>query len=241
MNSLGLKLEQFTPLSDEDRRVLEDATGRTRHVRAREDIIREGEPPRGVNVILSGWACRYKVMEDGRRQTVAFFVPGDLHDVNVFILRQMDHSIGAITPVTYAEIGREAFETIADNHPRIMQAMWWDTLVAVATQREWTLNVGQRSALERIGHLLCELFIRLRAVGLTKGTSCEFPLTQTDIAEATGLTPVHVNRTLQEMRSRGLIVLKARELTIPDLGALKSVSLFNDNYLHLERDRALRA
>lgn len=240
MNSLVLRLEQFTRLSDDDRRLLAAVTTRTRRVAAREDIIREGEPARGVNVILSGWACRYKVLEDGRRQTVALFVPGDLHDVNVFILRRMDHSIGAITAVTYAEIGRETFEDIAGRHPRIMRAMWWDTLVAMATQREWTLNVGQRSALERIGHLLCELFIRLRAIGLTRGDTCEFPLTQTDIADATGLTPVHVNRTLQDMRARGLVVLRGRELTIPDLDALRSVSLFNDNYLHLESPDAAK-
>jgi CRP-like cAMP-binding protein len=124
------------------------------------------------------------------------------------------------------------------DHPRITQALFWDELVTVAIQREWTLNVGQRTAYERIAHLLCELYLRLRTVGLTDGTSCHFPLTQVDLADATGLTAVHVNRTLQELRRDGLIELQSKTLTIPDLNALRQVALFNDNYLHLDREGA---
>ncbi|MBV9881840.1 MAG: Crp/Fnr family transcriptional regulator [Sphingomonadaceae bacterium] len=207
-----------------------------REVGARRDLVREGEKPRAVNVVLDGWACRYKQLPDGRRQVVSFFLPGDLCDANVFILREMDHSIGAITKVRYAEIMPADFEDLMTQSPRITQALWWHELVTAAVQREWTTNVGQRSAYERIAHLLCELFIRLRQVQLTEGESCDFPLTQTDIADATGLTSVHVNRTLQELRREGLIGLAGKRLTIPDLRALMNVSMFNANYLHLDRE-----
>ncbi|GJE44020.1 hypothetical protein AEGHOMDF_3206 [Methylobacterium soli] len=109
-------------------------------------------------------------------------------------------------------------------------------LVAAAVQQEWTVNLGQRTGLERIGHLLCELFIRLRGVGLTNGNSCILPVTQMDLGDATGLSNVHVNRVLQEMRISGLVVLKGKHLTVPDLEALQRVSLFNVNYLHLDRE-----
>ncbi len=145
----------------------------------------------------------------------------------------MDHNIGAITPLKVAELPRDDFERMMTDHPRITQALFWDELATVSIQREWTLNLGQRTAYERIAHLLCELFIRLQSVALTRGNSCDFPLTQADIADASGLTAVHVNRTLQELRKDGLIELQSKTLTIPDLQALKNAALFNDNYLHL--------
>jgi CRP-like cAMP-binding protein len=236
-NLLINKLEQFTRLSPEDKQVLADAArGRVRQRGARENVIREGDIPTNMNLILEGWACRYKTLEDGRRQITAFFVPGDLCDLHVFVLRQMDHSIGALTPITFAEISRDTLQNITSNHPRITEALWWDTLVTAAIQREWTVNLGQRSAFERIGHLLCELFIRLRAVGLTHGNTCELPIIQADLAEASGLTLVHVNRTLQELRRRGLIELRSKHMTIPDLEALETASLFNLSYLHMGHD-----
>jgi CRP-like cAMP-binding protein len=209
-----------------------------REIGSRRDLIREGDPPRVVNLILEGWACRYKTLPDGRRQIVSLFIPGDLCDLNVYILKEMDHNIGAITALRVAEIGRDDFEQLMIEHPRIMQALFWDELVTVAIQREWTLNVGQRTAYERISHLLCEMFLRLKVVGLADGTSCHFPLTQLDLADATGLTAVHVNRTLQELRRDGLIELHSKTLTIPDLDALKAAAMFNDNYLHLNREGA---
>ena len=235
-NPLIRKLEQFAQLSAEDRSRLERAgAAQVRRYAPGEDIIAEGEAPREVNLVLSGWGCRYKQLEDGRRQIIAFFLPGDLCDLNIFIVRAMDHSVAALTPLTVAQLSREAFEELTAGHPRITQALWWDALVDTAIQREWTVNIGQRNALERVGHLLCELFIRLRATGLATDNGCEFPITQADLAAATGLSVVHVNRTLQELRHAGLIVLHGKHLTIPDLTALMRASLFNPNYLHLDR------
>src|SRR5262249_44129774 len=203
------KLEHFVRLSQTDRAILDRAASeRVRRFGPRADITREGDRPKDVHLILSGWACRYKQLEDGRRQVVSFFLPGDLCDLNIFILREMDHSIGTITPVSIADLSRDFFDEMSAGHPRIVTAFWWESLVNAAVQREWTMNLGQRTALERMAHLLCEIFFRLRLGGLTSGTSCEFPLTQADLADATGLSKVHVNRTLQELRAEGLIVLK---------------------------------
>ncbi len=234
---LSLKLEAFTRLSQQDKALIDRlARKNVRVINARRDLVREGERPRGVHLILDGWACRYKQLPDGRRQVVSFFIPGDLCDANVFILKEMDHSIGAITQIKVAEITPPDFEALMQESPRITQALWWHELVNAAVQREWTTNIGQRTAYERIAHLFCELFIRLRSVGLADGNSCDFPLTQVDLADATGLTAVHVNRTLQEMRREDLIVLEHRTLTIRDLDRLKDVAMFNPNYLHLDRE-----
>jgi CRP-like cAMP-binding protein len=148
----------------------------------------------------------------------------------------MDHSIGAITRLAVSDISPEEMSQLTTNHPRITQALWWESLVQHAIQREWTINLGQRTAYERIAHLFVELFLRLRTVGLTRNGSCDFPLTQVDIADATGLTPVHVNRTLQELRRDNLIVLERKQLEIPDLNRLTDVAMFNPNYLHLDHE-----
>lgn len=237
MNPLIRKLEQFVRLSSGDRGLLERAASeRVRKFGPRADITREGEKPKDVHLILSGWACRYKQLEDGRRQIVSFFFPGDICDLNLFILKEMDHSIGTITPVTIADLPRNVFDEIGAGYPRISTALWWETLVNAAIQREWTMSLGQRTASERVAHLLCEIFLRLRLAGLTEGLSCDFPLTQSDLAEATGLSKVHVNRTLQELRSAELIVLKGRYLMVPSLERLMDAGLFNANYLHMDRE-----
>ncbi|MBT0670588.1 Crp/Fnr family transcriptional regulator [Novosphingobium profundi] len=235
VHSLTLHLSAFVSLSDADREVLDKALRkRARILAPRQDIIREGEKPRFVNVILEGWAQRYKQLADGRRQILSFFVPGDLCDTNVFILKSMDHSLSAVTQVRLAEISQREFQEIIETSPRIAQALWWSELVTVAIQREWTTSIGQRTAYERIAHLLCEMFVRLRTIGRTQERSCEFPLTQSEIADATGLTQVHVNRTVQEMRREGLIEIRNKRLEVHDLRALMAVAMFNPNYLHLE-------
>jgi CRP-like cAMP-binding protein len=150
----------------------------------------------------------------------------------------MDHSIGTITPVTVAEVSREAFEETGLKHPRVVQALWLENLMNAAVQREWIVNLGQRSGLERIAHLICELFLRLRSVGLTQRNTCAWPITQIELADTTGMTSVHVSRTLQELRNRNLVRLKDHLLTIPDLKALMRLAMFNSNYLHLPREGA---
>ncbi|HEX6783446.1 MAG TPA: Crp/Fnr family transcriptional regulator [Sphingomicrobium sp.] len=234
--AVASKLEAFTRLSPDDRAALAEISRNSRYVDARRDVISEGDKPRHVHLVLDGWACRYKQLPDGKRQIVSLFVPGDFCDVNVYILRAMDHSIGAITRLKVAMITPEEMNALTTERPRITQALWWHELVTAAVQREWTLNLGQRSAYERLGHLLIELYMRLAAVGRAHDGRCDFPLTQNDLADATGLTSVHVNRTLQELRRDGLIELERRQLQILDLPRLIDAAMFNPNYLHLDHE-----
>lgn len=203
---------------------------------ARSDIAREGENPQVIRLLVSGWACRYKDLPDGRRQIVGFFLPGEFCDMNVAILSELDHSIGALTRVRYYEIPPERFQEVVDGRPRLIRALLWHELVNAGIQREWLLSVGQRSPTERLAHLFIELFQRLRAVGLTQGYSYDFPITQNNLAEANGLSLVHVNRTLQEMKRDGLIEIAERKLTIIDFDRLKALAMFNGNYLHFNRE-----
>ncbi len=234
--AVASKLEAFTKLSSDDRAALANASRNTRYVDARRDVVAEGDKPRHVHLVLDGWACRYKTLPDGKRQIVALFVPGDFCDVNVYILKHMDHSIGAITRLKVAMITPDEMNALTAERPRVTQALWWHELVTAAIQREWTLNVGQRSAYERLAHLLVELYLRLQAVGRARDGRCDFPLTQNDLADATGLTAVHVNRTLQELRRDGLIELERKQLQIRDLQRLMDVAMFNANYLHLDHE-----
>lgn len=197
-----------------------------------QDIISEGEEPRTVHLLISGWACRYKMMEDGRRQILAFFIPGDLADLHVYILKAMDHSISAITPIKYARLAPKEFETISDAHPRLLRALWWESLVTDAIQREWLVSVGQRNALESVAHLACELFLRLKTVGLADDDRCDFPLTQLDIADALGMTQPHVSRTISELNNTGFVAIKRGKLEVKNLEKLQKLALFNPNYLH---------
>ena len=202
---------------------------------AGEDLVCEGDRCDSVRVFLSGWACRYKALEDGRRQIVSFVLPGDTCDAYVYLLPSMDHCIATLTPVSYCELDRSAFERLMSADVSVAEAFHCETLTARAVQREWAINLGRRDALERVAHIICELYERLRVVGLVEANSFAFPVTQMDLADATGLSTVHLNRTLQELRGSGLITLRDRSLTIVDHEALCNTAMFNPSYLHLER------
>lgn len=235
-NPLTRRLEEYTHLTDADRAQLALLSCQAAHtIEARRDLLREGDAPRCLYLIVEGWGYHYRTLRDGRLQIVDFAIPGDLCDLNLFILDRMDHAIGALTELRVAEVGRELLRRIITNHPNITTALWWQELVSKSIHREWIVNVGQRNALERIAHLCCEMFLRLKSVGLTDGFSCHFPPTQRDLGDATGLTSVHVNRTLQELRREGLIILEGKTLTIPDMRALQRAGLFNPAYLHHRR------
>jgi len=233
-NPLLRKLANFTQLSEDESNAVDECSQDVREFAAREDVISQGDRTGGVKLLLDGFACRYKVLEDGRRQIVAYFVPGDLCDLRVFILKRMDHSIGAVVASKVATISPENILRLTHNYPTLTRALWWSTLVEEAIAREWLVNVGQRDALERTAHLFCELLYRFRAVGLNNGNSCTLPLTQVELAETLGLSSVHVNRTLQELRRRNLITLESGTLTIQNLDELKNLSFFNPDYLHLD-------
>jgi CRP-like cAMP-binding protein len=230
------RLNAFRHLSEAAVSALEKAVrGRVLRIGAGQDLVSEGEQPDRIRIVLSGWLSRYKTLEDGRRQIVNFVLPGETCDAHAYLLSRIDHSIGTLTPVVYSEIEPHQFEELIKSDRGLAEALWCETLSNSSIQREWSLNIGRRIALERVAHLLCEIVERLRPVGLIDGKICAFPVTQMDLADATGLSVVHLNRTLQELRSSGLIILRDRILTINDLGVLKNVAMFDASYLHFLR------
>lgn len=200
-----------------------------------EDLTAEGDGIDGVRVVLSGWLFRHKTLEDGRRQIVNFVLPGEACDAHAYLLPTMDHSVTTATSVVYADIKKARFEKLLASERTLAEAFMCETLVNSAIQREWAINLGRRVALERVAHLFCEIYERLRPVGLVDGNSCSFPVTQMDLADATGLSVVHLNRTIQELRASGLIALRERTLTINDLDALKTAALYSPSYLQIYR------
>ena len=235
-NPLTMKLEQFTRFDDAERRRLNDLLHHPRKSYARgEAIIAEGEKVRDIHVVVSGLAARTKRMPDGGRQIMALLVPGDLCDVEVFILEAMDHEITAMCDTSCALIPAAEMEDLLTESSNLTKAMWWSTMTDSAILREWIVDHGRRDARERIAHLICELLIRYRVVGETSDDSFPFPLTQEDLAAATGMTPVHVNRTLRQLRAEGLVETKGRALAVLDPERLQKVAQYDSNYLHLAR------
>jgi CRP-like cAMP-binding protein len=205
-------------------------------VRAGEDLIRDGERPAWVFLLLEGWAFRYKLMASGKRQILAYLVPGDLCDIHIFILKTMDHGLSMLSPGRVAAITPDRMLDVMDRHPRIERALWWATLVDEAILRQWLVNQGQRDAHDGLAHLFCEMWLRMRAVGLAEERQpFSLPLTQAQLADTLGITPVAVNRALQRLRGDGLITLGRQRLTIHDPERLAAISGFEPNYLHLDR------
>jgi CRP-like cAMP-binding protein len=236
-NPLIEKLRTFVRFSDEDIRMLDDVIAVDRQVGPRTDLIQEGDKPTDVHLVMSGFACRYKVLPSGKRHIMAYLVPGDFCDLHVFVLNEMDHGIATLSACRVVDIPRPRILQLLDR-PAIARAFWIAALVDEATLREWLVNLGSRPAEERIAHLLCELLLRLRAVGLATGDRYELPLTQNDLADTMGLSSVHMNRVLQRLRSEGLIEFKQHQLVVLDPKRLMAFASFNPNYLHLTQ-RAL--
>jgi CRP-like cAMP-binding protein len=232
-NPFVRKLESFTTLSEADRAMLERISAEPRIVGPHTDLVREGDKPDGVFLVMEGIACRQKMRANGQRQIMAYLLPGDLGDLDVALLDRMDHTITTLSTCKVVRLAPETIADILEHHPAVARALRMGTLVDEATLREWLVNVGCRSALERIAHLFCELLVRLKVVGLAGEDSCALPLRQTDVADTTGLSNVHVNRVLQELRRQGLIELRGKRLRIFNLPRLRAIAEFKDAYLHL--------
>jgi CRP-like cAMP-binding protein len=226
------RLASLAPLSAEESRALESAAGPARLHRAHEDLAREGESPAHVGLLVSGFAYRCRVLPDGRRQIVSYLIPGDLCDARHLLLPVATHTVCTLSAVNVAPFGRETLLGLIERYPRIGQALCCLALVEELIAREWLVNVGQRTAIERLAHLLCEIFTRMQAVGLADRGRCELPLTQVELADSLALSTVHVNRTLQELRRQGLVSLSGGMLEIHDFEALQAIALFTPNYLH---------
>ena len=232
------KMESVFAVTDDERQALETLPMQLAVIKADQDIVRIGDRPSRCCLILSGFACTYKVTAEGKRQIVSFNLPGDIPDLQSLHLKVLDTSIATISTCRVGFITHEALRDICDRYPRITAAFWREALIDAAIFREWVLNVGRREAYTRMAHVLCELLVRLRAVGLAEDHVCDLPITQGEFADALGVSNVHVNRVLQQMRADGLIETKGTQLRVPDWDRLKQVGEFDPTYLHLESDQA---
>ncbi len=233
------KLEtQGLRLSEEELAALLGLPMQIESIRADQDIVREGDRPTRSCLILEGYAATYKMTPSGKRQIVAFHIAGDIPDLQSAQLEVLDTSLGTLTPAKLAFIRHEAINEVCERHFRVARALWRQTLIDAAIFREWVVNVGRREALNALAHVMCEFVVRMRSMGLTEGHECELPITQAELGDAMGISTVHVNRTLQELRASGLIRLTGARLTVLDWDRLRAVGEFDPTYLHLHEKAA---
>ncbi|GAC1485497.1 MAG: Crp/Fnr family transcriptional regulator [Acetobacteraceae bacterium] len=232
MGLLVRKLNSLGTLTAAEHRLLCDHPLVVRDVGPDQDLVREGDEPVHCLLLLEGFACRNKSLRDGRRQILAFNIPGDFVDLCSYLTQPMDHSISTLTQVKVGTIPHGTIADWTERFPNLCRLLWRDTLIDAAINREWMVNVGRRSAYQRIAHILCEMAVRLHAVGLAQDYSCDLPITQGELADATGLSTVHVNRVIQELRGDGLIALNGRSFTALDWEGLKRAADFDPLYLN---------
>jgi CRP-like cAMP-binding protein len=231
------KLRKRDEISAAEEAAIRDAVADIRQVPADKTLIRSGQELNVSTLLLEGWMARAKDLSSGQRQITELHVAGDFVDLHSFSLKRLEHDILTLTSCTVAIIPHEALKAITEKHPHLTRVYWFLTNLDAAIHRERMLSLGARSAIGRIAHLFCELYARLEIVGLTQGRSYELPLTQMELSECHGLTSVHVNRTLQELRRRGVIQLEGGRLEILDLEQLQSIAEFEPAYLYLDRMR----
>lgn len=236
----------LTQLLDPAERICWEAAlaGNARDVAKGTDLACEGDEPRALRVMLSGWAMKYTQLPDGRRQIVALCLPGELCDLDLLTVMRSDHSLATVRSSTIAELGLRQLRGMIAACPRLPQVLCRSAIVSGAIQREWLTSLGQRNAIERVAHLFCELFVRQGGhCGSKSGTggACDFFLTQAQIAEVTGLTQVHVNRTIQQLRQAHGVELRQQRLVIPDFAGLARQAAFTPHYLHLGEAGVLSA
>lgn len=229
------KLRRRIEISSEEERAIRGLVSETRRHRPDELVVRAGEELNVSLMLLDGWLARCKDLPGGERQVTELHVAGDFADLHGFTLKRLDHDVVTMSECNIAIVPHERIQELTVKHPRLGRAYWFATNIDAAIHREWALSLGQRSALSRMAHLFCELYVRLDIVGQASRGSYEFPLTQRELSECLGLTVVHANRTIQELRRRNLIELENRQLTILDRRGLEGVAQFDPTYLYLDK------
>lgn len=222
----------FRELSPEERGVVE-LSARVKGIQAKGHLLRQGDAPQSVHFLLSGFTARSKSVSDGGRQITAVLIPGDSCDLKACLLGHRDHDVHALSDCMVAELPRNTVLNWINLRPRITRALWWSTMADDAITSEWLINIGQREAVERISHLLCEMLFRLKRAELVSDDGFDFPLTQQELGEATGLSTVHVNRSVQALRANGLITLRDRHLKIHDVDRLAAIAMCDPEYLRI--------
>jgi CRP-like cAMP-binding protein len=230
------RLEQHDILADDERAALRGIIGSPEEIHPGTDIVHEGERPNRSTLLLEGIAYRYRVMRDGRRQILALNLPGDVIDLHSFPLKVMDHSIGARSVCVVARFPHDELLRVTEAYPHLTRLLWLLTLIDGAIMREWAVGLGRRSASERMAHLICEFHLRLDAVGLDGNRSFALPISQGDLGDMLGLSVVHTNRTLQELRVAKLVSWEHGVITILDPDGLSRLADFDPTYLHLRKE-----
>jgi CRP-like cAMP-binding protein len=229
------KLRRRIELSPEEERAIRGVVTATRKVRADQLIIRSGEELNTSTVLLDGWLARSKDLASGERQVTELHVAGDFADLHGFMLKRLDHDVLALSDCVIGVVPHDRLKAMTEAHPRLARIYWFSTNMDSAITRELALSLGQRSAIARMAHLFCELYVRLDAVGRAHTNGFDFPLTQRELSECLGLTVVHANRTIQELRRRGLVELESMQLRILNRPGLEGVAQFDPSYLYLNR------
>jgi CRP-like cAMP-binding protein len=230
------KLRVRHDIDDEQAAAIRGAMGEVLRHPAGRTVIEAGVRLDQSTMLLDGLMCRYKDLRDGQRQIAEIHVPGDFVDLHSYTLKQLDHNIMTLTPCRVAMVPHENIERITAESRHLARVYWFSTNLDAAIHREWVLSLGRRSALSRTAALFCELRVRLGIVGLATDAGFAFDLNQTELAECLGLTPVHVNRTLKELRNQGVVTFRERRVQIADLPALRRVAEFDPGYLYLHKN-----
>lgn len=241
INPFSLKLRRLAGLGEQEIAAIDALCHERRHIAANREVTSESAEPEHIHVLLDGWAARQKLFPDGRRQFSALLVPGDICDVDGLFIRRYDCGVATLTACTFAVISRAELLRVINAFPAVGHVITWFACVENSMLTTRMAMLGRASARERIAHLFCELLARLQFVGLADGDSTiQLPITQETLSDVTGLTPVHVNRTLQVLRANELIRLEGHRLAVPDPDRLRQVSGFSPDYLHLDgiRQRA---
>ncbi|WP_174298500.1 Crp/Fnr family transcriptional regulator [Sphingomonas bacterium] len=232
-NVLVAKINSFAPLSAVEIDLLDRACEHAREVPAHQDLLREGDETGSLFVILRGLACRYKMLPEGTRQITEILMPGDCCHMHIMVLDVMDDTMATLTPCRVATIPRARVEELVASRAVFARSLSWAQLVNQDILKAWMVNVGRRNSVQRVAHLMCELYVRGNSVGLVADRSLSLDLSHAELGDALGLTAVHVCRVLRKLRLAGLMQLRAGTLMMYDLGALASIAGFDGSYLHL--------
>lgn len=230
-----MKLRARDELSGEEEQAIRAAVSELREYPADKTIIKAKQELHHSLLLLDGLASRYKDLSEGQRQVTELHVGGDFVDLHGFTLKYLDHNVLTLTPCTVAIVLHEDMKVLTQKHPHLARLYWFSTNLDAAIHREWEVSLGRRSAISRLAHLFCEIYVRLGLVGLADAFSYDLRLTQTDLSECLGLTPVHVNRSLKELREQGLVDFRAGRVDIKDMSGLERVAEFDPAYLYLEK------
>jgi CRP-like cAMP-binding protein len=233
LKNLLKQLELYGRLSDKDEQLILNLPHRLRRLDPGAYLVREGDVPSHCTILATGYAIRQKVTGDGSRQILAVCIPGDAVDLQNMFLSVSDHSVQMLVQGKVADVPREALQELVLTRPEIGTAIIQLTLVEASIMREWVVNVGRRDARQRIAHILCEFAVRLESRGLTTDHGFELPMTQEQLADATGLTSVHVNRVLKGLEADGLINRRRRHVHFDNWRALQDAGDFSRRYLHI--------